>query len=422
MSVASVGSRIFTASLLRASRIDGQLERAGSRVRFTVSCSCDPLTKGGSEVDVLRLGQSSQGVRAAIYLGGQVGIEVDENDALTAKGAQTPARPAKPFSAQQNTQSPKHIEHRVKLGSEVHRSGRVFKVRDIPSRYPIGIRNGTNIAQEGNRRPMPRERPTRTRADGQRVPAVEEHLAGLEAQLGELKSQVHQAQQLAGLGTAAATIAHEMNNLLTPILAYSQAALSAGDTALQEKALKVTVKNVRMLVAMSERVLEISAARSSSPELVSVREVTEDALASLCRDLSKDGIVTKLDIDESLQVWSDPLHLQQVLFNLFLNAREAMVSSRSGRLTVSAASRDDKVVIEVRDTGVGIEPELLGFIFDPLTTSKPAQRNGRHRCGGLGLSLCRDLIEENGGSIRVSSEPGAGTTFTIALPARSAGE
>ena len=267
---------------------------------------------------------------------------------------------------------------------------------------------------------MSRERPTRTRADGQRVSAVEQQLAELEARLGELKSQVRQAQQLAGLGTAAATIAHEVNNLLTPILAYSQAALSAGDSALQEKALKVTVKNVRMLVAMSERVLEISSAHSASPASVLVHEVTQDALASLCRDLSKDGIATKLNIDESLQVWSDPLHLQQILFNLFLNAREAMVSSRSGRLTVSAASRNQQIIIEVSDTGVGIAPELLADIFDPLKTSKPTRRNGRDRCGGLGLSLCRDLIEENGGSITVASEPGAGTTFTIVLPAVSA--
>ena len=98
---------------------------------------------------------------------------------------------------------------------------------------------------------MPRERPTRTRAGGEGVSPVEKQLAGLEAKLGELKSQVRQAQQLAGLGTAAAMIAHEVNNLLTPILAYSQAALSSGDSAQREKALKVTVKNVRMLVAIS---------------------------------------------------------------------------------------------------------------------------------------------------------------------------
>ena len=122
-------------------------------------------------------------------------------------------------------------------------------------------------------------------------------------------------------------------------------------------------------------------------------------------------------VEVSLKVWSDPLALQQVLFNLFLNAREAMAPSHSGRLTVSARPRDGRVVIEVRDTGVGIDPEMLPDIFDPLKTSKPIDRRGHLRCGGLGLALCHEIVTENGGSISVNSEPGAGTTFTIILPA-----
>jgi signal transduction histidine kinase len=212
-------------------------------------------------------------------------------------------------------------------------------------------------------------------------------------------------------------IAHEVSNLLTPILGYAEAALSTDDHELQRKALTVTAKNVRMLVAMVERVLEISAAKPAEFEPVSVRAVAEDATASLCRDLSKDHIRLALKIDESLQVFADPLHLQQVLFNLFLNAREAMLAAGSGCLTVTAAQRGDQIIIEVCDTGMGIEPQALPDIFDPLKTSKPAEREGRQRCGGLGLALCRDLIEEGGGTISVASDPGVGTTFTIVLPA-----
>jgi len=93
-----------------------------------------------------------------------------------------------------------------------------------------------------------------------------------------------------------------------------------------------------------------------------------------------------------------------------------MIGSRatSARDTVR---REASVVIEIRNTGDSIPPDLLPQIFEPFQSSKPVERNGRRRCGGLGLALCRDLIEENQGSIRVTSDPEKGTMFTITLPA-----
>ncbi|UCE61102.1 MAG: hypothetical protein JSU63_04995 [Phycisphaerales bacterium] len=247
--------------------------------------------------------------------------------------------------------------------------------------------------------------------------AVEAHLGQLEDKLTLLKAQVHQAQQLAGLGTAAAMFAHEVSNLLTPILAYAQRALEEDDQPLQRKALTVTTKNVHMLMAMSERILEISAAKPTNRQAVPVKTVANDAQESLCRDLAKDGIRFIVKVDESLTVWADPLQLQQVLFNLFLNARSAMSASHNGRLTVTGACEGGEVVIEVKDTGKGIAPDLLTDVFNALQTSKPVEGDGPKRCAGLGLALCRDLIEENGGSISVASSLDEGTTFTIRLPA-----
>lgn len=245
-----------------------------------------------------------------------------------------------------------------------------------------------------------------------------EQLGNLQAQLDLLKAQVRQAQQLNSLGAAAAMIAHEVSNLLTPILAYAQAALAADDVQLQRKALTVTLNNVRMLVAMSDRVLEISAAKPAKRESVSVRGAIEDAVASLCRDVSKDGIRLSIDAEESVTVWADRLQLQQVLFNLLLNAREAMAPSHGGALKVSAASQQGRVVIEVTNTIGAIPPELLPHIFDPFQTSKSTGHDDRTRCTGLGLALCRDLIEENDGTISVTSDREAGTTFVITLPPR----
>jgi signal transduction histidine kinase len=247
--------------------------------------------------------------------------------------------------------------------------------------------------------------------------AVETQLAGLESRFVLLKSQVRQAQQLASLGTAAATIAHEVNNLLTPILNYAKTALECGDEALQRKALTVTLKNAQMLVAMSRRVLEISAAKPAKRESIQVRAAAQDAAASLCRDLSKDGIRFVVNIDESETVWADVLQLQQLFFNLFLNARDVMAPEHSGRLTVSATRSDKAVVIEVHNTGKVIPADLLDCIFDPFQSTKSAQSEGPNHCSGLGLALCRDIVEENGGTIRVKSAPDTGTTFTITLPA-----
>lgn len=273
------------------------------------------------------------------------------------------------------------------------------------------------------RQPPVRNRPTDT-PPAQRSASASEHsgstieaqLSKVQDQLNLLRSQVRQAQQLAGLGMAAATIAHEVNNLLTPILAYTQAALRGDDHGLQRKALTVTVKNVGMLVAMADRVLTISAAKAPTRGEVSVRVAALSAVDSLCRDLAKDGIQLLMKVDESITVVADELQLQQVLFNLFLNARSAMGSSHNGRLSVDALREGDEVVIQVTDTGKGIPADILPHVFDPLQTSKTCNGNGLQRCAGLGLALCHDLVRENRGSISVSSEPGQGTTFTIRLP------
>lgn len=256
---------------------------------------------------------------------------------------------------------------------------------------------------------------------GNTAQTLEGQLAHLQEQLDRLQAQVRQAQQLSSLGTAAAMIAHEVNNLLTPILAYADSALATDDAALKDKALQVTAKNVRILIGMSERMLRIGAAKAPERSTVGMRKVIEEALASLCRDPAKDGISVSIDADSSLVVHADPLQLQQVLFNLMLNAREAMARSHGGRLGVSAGRNGESVEIRVHNTGDTIPAERLPLIFDAFETSKPITADADARCGGLGLALCRALIEENDGTITVTSDAQSGTNFTITLPAAGPG-
>jgi signal transduction histidine kinase len=274
---------------------------------------------------------------------------------------------------------------------------------------------------------MIRPSPARTRTEetaatthpnGER--SLEEQLARLQEQMDRLHAQVRQAQQLSSLGIAATTIAHEVNNLLTPILGYVDAALASSDATLMTKALGVTQKNVRILVGMSQRVLHIGAAKAPQRDRVNVRHVVDEALASLCRDPAKDGITVSIEVDAALTAHVDPLQLQQVLFNLLLNAREAMAKEHGGRLCVTARREGESVVLRVRNTGDPIPAERLPWLFDAFETSKPITADPDARCGGLGLALCRDLIEENDGAITVASDAANGTTFTIKLPANRA--
>ncbi len=268
---------------------------------------------------------------------------------------------------------------------------------------------------------MVKTRPVRSRLGVQPPRAVarpldfESLVKSLESQLDELRARVRQAQQLAGLGTAAATIAHEVNNFMTPIRSYAQASLQSDDHALMRKALEVTLRHVEILTTMSDRLLEVSAAKSTEAQDCALRPVVNDAVQSLCRDLSKDGIRLRLDVDSTLQASIDPLQLQQVLFNLFLNACAAMADERGGVLEISGRNEGPCVVLEVSDTGKGIDAELLPHIFEAYRSTKTAGADGKKRCSGLGLALCRDLVEDNGGTISVSSQPGAGTTFTLTL-------
>ncbi len=248
---------------------------------------------------------------------------------------------------------------------------------------------------------------------------VQQTFAALEERFRQLKAEVRQAMQLSAIGTATAVWAHELNNLITPQISYAQMALRPGaDVDLILKALKVALANGQAAKAMSERILGLSAQPTGvSPERVSVRAAAEEALDCLGRDPSRDGIQVAFQIPDDLFVWADPHSLKQILFNLLLNAREAMAPKKGGRLAVRARRHGGaRAIIDVSDTGGGIHPERLAEIFEPFASTKPGAEVGKARFGGVGLSLSKQLVEESGGRIDVQSRLGEGTTFTIELP------
>lgn len=245
---------------------------------------------------------------------------------------------------------------------------------------------------------------------------VSQRLDDLERQLEQLIDQLKRAQRLAAVGTMATMIAHEFNNILTPIISYSQYALHKGDEELMRKALEKVLTNGERASGICTRIMGF-AAGGNSGSTCSVADVVDESVACLVRDPEKDNINLRSQIDPDLAVRINADELQQVLYNLLINARQAMLQAdRQGILRITGRRRDDVVEITVQDNGSGIASDDIAHIFEPFFSTKRHNDKPDRKGIGLGLCVCRQIIEDAGGTIDVESTLGKGTTFTIVLP------
>jgi signal transduction histidine kinase len=154
---------------------------------------------------------------------------------------------------------------------------------------------------------------------------------------------------------------------------------------------------------------------------VKVQNLVDDVLLVMARDPQKDGMALRVQVQPDLCVDGDPVQLEQVLLNLLINARQAMLG-KGGSLTIKASQPEagDEVKIQVIDTGPGIPEKLLSKIFQPFFTTKGTARKGEAKGTGLGLAICKEIVEHHRGRIEVQSQVGKGTTFTILLPCAGA--
>jgi two-component system NtrC family sensor kinase len=251
-----------------------------------------------------------------------------------------------------------------------------------------------------------------------------EQLAVAQEQLDLLKRQVMESQRLATIGTIAAVIAHEFNNLLTPIVSYSQFALTSAesetpDLELIRKALSKSYQASTKAGRICQSMLGL-ARGESTPGNVSIQNLVDETLLVMARDPQKDGVALRVQVQPGLTVEGDSVQLEQVLLNLLINARQAMLG-RGGSLTIKASQSEstDEVRIQVIDTGAGIPEKLVGKIFEPFFTTKGTARRGESKGTGLGLAICKEIVEHHGGRIEVTSEVGKGTTFNVYLPRKA---
>lgn len=230
------------------------------------------------------------------------------------------------------------------------------------------------------------------------------------SKLSQMEDQLAELQPLANLGLAWAMTAHELNNMLMPVLNYSQLALqNPDDRELNEKALQKSLALSLRAAEMLEKIMAVAGRGQTEKETCQVAEMVDDVFTCIGRDFQKDKIRVVCQVDDDIQLWADKTAVQQVLMNLILNARHAMLE-RGGQLRITATENMDGTVIEIADTGGGIEPAKLQEIFTPFYT------NGKKNGNGLGLSFCRKVIEAHGGYIQADSKIDQGTTFKIMLP------
>jgi signal transduction histidine kinase len=248
--------------------------------------------------------------------------------------------------------------------------------------------------------------------------ALHSRLAKKEQENSTLKSQNMQLQALANLGSATSMIAHEINNLLTPLANYAAlAAQNPEDRELAAKVLDKTVRNCERASKIMGSMLTMANGQEQQTTKTQLLAMVEDVFTCLCRDFRKDGITVRIQVPDDIELFCVPVQIQQMLMNLILNARDAMLPG-GGMLTISAAMDNDGFVeIAVNDTGKGIAPEDIDSIFQPFFSTKrgpdrPASNSG----SGVGLTFCKRVVEAHAGRIAVTSRLGEGSTFRIRLP------
>jgi signal transduction histidine kinase len=235
-------------------------------------------------------------------------------------------------------------------------------------------------------------------------------------EMEQLREQLLRAQRLSSVGTLASSVAHEFNNILTTLINYAKLGLrpECADASKQQAFEKILKGSQRAAVIISSMLgfARNGATQRESTDLVAL---IEEALVLTDKDLSKHQI--KLDKRYQCRPKAPVVRgqIEQILINLIINARQAM--PRGGRLTIEVRDnpRSQMAEVSVCDTGVGIPPEQLRLIFEPFYTTKEPDGEG-HGGSGLGLSVCRQIIEQHHGRIRVESVIGKGSKFTVKLP------
>lgn len=241
----------------------------------------------------------------------------------------------------------------------------------------------------------------------------------------QLESQFLRAQRLESIGTLASGIAHDLNNVLAPILMTAQLLESQLKDERSKKLLPILINNSKRGANLVKQVLSFTRGIEGDRRILQIRHLISE-IKQVVRETFPKSIEVSTCISQNLwTVSGDTTQLHQVLMNLCVNARDAML--HGGNLSITAenmvvdenyaqmdldAREGSYIVISITDTGVGIKPEILDRIFEPFFTTKELGKGT-----GLGLSTVLGIVKSHGGFIQVFSEVGRGSQFKVYLPA-----
>jgi len=244
-----------------------------------------------------------------------------------------------------------------------------------------------------------------------------DHMLAVES-LQAAQAELAHVTRVMTLGELAASIAHEVNQPLSAIVADASAALNwleapAPDLAMIRESLAAVVKDSHRAADVIQRIRQLATKSSPQKIRLDLGDVVRDVVALVRGELHRQEVSLTLDLAADLPlVRGDRVQLQQVFLNIAMNGIEAMapVRDRPRELVVrSGMLGSGDVVVAVQDAGVGVAPETIEQLFSAFFTTKPGGM-------GMGLSISRSIVEAHGGWIRASANPTHGTTFEVVLP------
>lgn len=236
------------------------------------------------------------------------------------------------------------------------------------------------------------------------------------SELESLRQQLLQAQRLSTMGTLASSVAHEFNNILTTIINYAKLGLRPqSDERNRTESLEKILKGSQRAATIVNSMLGFARNTASQRTATDLAGLVDEVLILADKDLSKHHVQVEKKYQDRPRAPVVAGQIEQILLNLVINARQAM--PRGGRLKIEVSENRKTHMAEIRvsDSGIGIPPDRLRLIFEPYYTTKEPDEHGRGGTG-LGLSVCRQIIEQHNGRIRVESVVGRGSTFTVKLP------
>lgn len=242
----------------------------------------------------------------------------------------------------------------------------------------------------------------------------------LKLALTQAKLELAHVSRVATLGELAASIAHEINQPLSSIAMSASASLhwlemQPPNLAEARQAMEKAIREVNRASEIIGRIRAFLKRRPAETAIVSVNEIVGDVLSFVGRELANAGVIAKTELaPDAAVVRGDRVQLQQVLLNLVMNAIEAMSTTNHAprELIIRSANQGNRVLVQVEDSGPGLDPAQLDRVFEAFFTTKPQGL-------GMGLSISRSIVEAHGGHLTIKRRDTHGAIFEFTLPAPS---